>query len=124
MTLDAKDYSLNYSNINAKYFLILALPSIHTNDNDEIVSVSVAYTDMDLTPVTAENFVYQTQVSLGGSQGSLCEMGALWENPEAKTNMELYNFILTDPVPLSELQNISVMYVDLIGNSYQMRFRE
>ncbi len=43
-------------------------------------------------PVTPENYVYQTQVTLTGSQSQLCQMGALWENPEAKTNTEIYQF--------------------------------
>jgi len=122
VSLDNAEFTLNYSNINAKYFLILALPTVHTNAGNEIVSVSIAYQDMEGMPVLADNFVYQTQVSLGGRTSSLSEMGALWENPEAKTNTELYNFVLPEAVPYSELQNISVMYVDLIGNSYDLRF--
>jgi len=122
ITLDAKNYTLNYSNINAKYFLILAIPTIHTNDQNEIVSVSVEYRDMDNALVKAENFVYQTQVTLRGIQTILCQIGALWENPEAKTNTEIYNFVLPNPVSLSELHSMSVMYVDLIGNSYNIGF--
>lgn len=120
--LDNAEYTLNYSNINVKYFLILALPTVHTNAGNEIVSVSIAYQDMEGMPIIADNFVYQTQISLGGRTSNLSVMGALWENPEAKTNTELYNFVLPEPVPYSELQNISVMYVDLIGNSYNLRF--
>ena len=122
VTLDSKNYSLNYSNINAKYFLILAEPTVHTNDKNEIVSVSVEYRDMENALVKAENFVYQTQVTLDGIQDRICQIGALWENPEAKTNTEIYNFILPNPVPLSDLNHISVMYVDLIGNSYSMGY--
>jgi hypothetical protein len=74
--------------------------------------------------VNAENFVYQTQLTLRGNQGIFCQIGSLWENPEAKTNTELYNFVLPDPVPLSDLTNMSVMYLDLIGNSYNIGFRQ
>jgi hypothetical protein len=123
ITLDNKSYALHYSNINARYFFILALPTIHTNDQNQIVSVSVEYRDMNHDLVNAENFVYQTQATLYGNQTILSSMGALWENPEAKTNTEIYNFILPDPVSLSELQGVSVMYVDLIGNSYRLEFR-
>ena len=122
ITLDAKNYTLNYSNINAKYFFILALPTIHTNDRNEIISVSVEYRDMEDDVVDAENFVYQTQITLRDGNTQISQMGALWENPETKTNNELYNFVLPAPVPLSDLHNISVMYVDLIGNSYEIGF--
>ena len=69
LTLDAKSYTLNYSNINAKYFFILAEPTIHTNDQNEITSVSVEYRDMNNALVNADNFVYQTQITLRGNQG-------------------------------------------------------
>jgi hypothetical protein len=121
LTLDAKNYTLNYSNISAEYFLILAEPTIHTNDANEIISVSIEYKNMDHALVTAENYVYQTQVTLEGNQ-RLCSMGALWENPEAKTNTEIYSFTLPDPVPLSDLKMITVSYVDLIGNSYNINY--
>ena len=122
LTLDNKNYTLNYSNISAKYFCILAKPTIHTNDKNEIISVSIEYRNMKNDLVTAENFVFQTQVTLEGIQNRLCQIGALWENPEAKTNTDLYNFKLPNPVPLSELHYLSVMYVDLIGNSYNIGY--
>jgi len=121
LTLDNKNYTLNYSNINAKYFCILAKPTIHTNDKNEIIAVSIEYRDMQNDLVTAENFVFQTQVTLQGIQNQLCQIGALWENPEAKTNTELYNFTLQNPVPLSELRYLSVMYVRLDWEFIQYR---
>ncbi len=124
LTLDAKGYTLNYSSVNARHFFILAEPTIHTNDANEIVSISVEYKDMKNMPVTPENYVYQAQVTLTGSQNQLCQMGALWENPEAKTNTEIYHFILPTPVPLSELRNLTVSYVDMIGNAYNIGFMQ
>ena len=124
LTLDDKNYTLNYSNISAKYFCILAKPIIQINDNNEIVSVSIEYRDMFNNLVTAENFVFQTQVTLEGIHNRLCQIGALWENPEAKTNTELYYFKMPNPVPLSELRYLSVMYVDLIGNSYNIGYNQ
>jgi len=100
----------------------LAKPTIQTNDKNEIISVSIEYRDMQNNLVTAENFVFQTQVTLEGIQDRLCQIGALWENPEAKTNTDLYNFKLPTPIPLSELRYLSVMYVDLIGNSYNIGY--
>jgi hypothetical protein len=123
VTLENKNYTLNYANISAKHFFILAKPTIHTNSNNEIVSVSIDYRDTENNFVTAENYVYQTQVTLDGSQSQLVQMGALWENPEAKTNSDLYNFTLPTPLPLSQLSRLSVMYLDLIGNSYNIGYQ-
>jgi hypothetical protein len=123
VTLENKNYTLNYANISAKHFFILAKPTIHTNSNNEIVSVSIDYRDAENNPVTAENYVYETQVTLEGSQNRLVQMGALWENPEAKTNTDLYNFKLPTPVPMSQLSMLSVMYLDIIGNSYNINYQ-
>ncbi len=121
VTLDAKNYTLNYSNINAKHFFILAEPTVHTNNQNEIISISVEYRDMGNSIVKAENYVYQTMLQLSGNQGKqLCQIGTLWENPEAKSNTEIYDFVLPSPIPLSDLQNLSVCYLDLIGNAYNI----
>jgi hypothetical protein len=123
VTLENKNYTLNYANISAKHFFILAKPTIHTNSNNEIVSVSIDYRDTENNFVTAENYVYQTQVTLDGPQTQLVQMGALWENPEAKTNSDLYHFTLPTPLPLSQLSRLSVMYLDIIGNSYNIGYQ-
>jgi hypothetical protein len=120
VTLENKNYTLNYANIGAKHFFILAKPTIHTNSNNGIVSVIIDYRDTENHLVTAENYIYQTQVTLDGPLAQLRQMGALWENPEAKTNTDLYNFILPTPLPMSQLSRLSVMYLDLIGNSYNI----
>jgi hypothetical protein len=123
VTLDNKNYTLNYSNINAKYFFILAEPTVQTNDANEVVSVSIEYRNMNQELVTAENYVYQSQVTLDGYQGNqLCQMGSLWENPDAKTNTELYHFTLPQPIPLSLIRSVGVCYVDMIGNAYNIGF--
>ena len=122
VTLENKNYTLNYANISAKHFFILAKPTIHTNGNNEIVSVSIDYRDIFNNIVTAENYVYQTQVTLEGNPNRICQIGALWENPEAKTNTDLYNFTLPAPAQMSQLTRLSVMYLDLIGNSYNINY--
>ncbi len=123
LTIDNQNYTLNYSTVNSRRFFILAEPTIHTNSENKVVSVTVEYKDMNREPVNAENFVYQTMVQLDGNS-RICEMGKLWENPASKKNTEKYTFTLPDPVALSELRQITVCYLDLIGNSYNLRFTE
>jgi hypothetical protein len=123
LTIDNQNYTLNYSTVNSRRFFILAEPTIHTNSENKVVSVTVEYRDMNGEPVNAENFVYQTMVQIDGNS-RICEIGKLWENPASKRNTEKYTFILPDPVALSELRQITVCYLDLIGNTYNQRFKE
>jgi hypothetical protein len=118
MTLDSKKYSLEYSNINAKYFLVLAEPTIHTDGNGRVTSITVQYKDLKGNGIIAENFVYQTQVTLNKGTKQLCQIGALWEGPEAKTNTELYTFVPKDSINIADVTSAQVTYLDLIGNAY------
>lgn len=122
-TLNNKSYSLNYSNVDVDLFFVLAEPTIHTNANNEVVSVSVEYRDMNGELVNPANFVYQTMVQLNGTNmNQICQIGTLWESPEAKTNTELYNFEVQNPFPLSELSGVTVCYLDLVGNAYNIGY--
>jgi hypothetical protein len=123
LTIDSKNYTLNYANVNSRHFFILAEPTVHTNAENQITSITVEYMDMNEEPVNAENYVYQTMVQMDGD-ARIFEMGKLWENPAGKQNTEKYNFVLPKPVPLSDLRQITVCYLDLIGNTYNLRFTE
>jgi hypothetical protein len=122
--LDNKAYPLLYSKVDAKYFFILSLPTIHTNDNNEITSISVKYMDFNGNTINPENFIYQTMVQLNNGGNQLEQIGTLWESPGAKTNNELFNFVSTRKIKISELTNINVCYLDLLGNSYNISFRK
>jgi len=114
---------LLYSKLDAKYFFVLALPTVHTNDNNEITSVSVEYMDFSGRTVNPGNFIYQTMIQLNNGGSQLEQIGVLWENPETKTNDELYNFVPARKINLSELTGVNVCYLDLLGNSYIINFR-
>jgi hypothetical protein len=123
LTIDNKNYTLNYSTVNSTHFFILAEPTINTNSENQVISVTIEYKDINQEPVNAENFVYQTMVQIDGNS-RICELGKLWENPATKQHNEKYTFTLPNPVALSELSQITVCYLDLIGNTYNLRFTE
>jgi len=121
LTLDGKNYTLNYSNVCPKHFLIMPEPTIHTNSNNEIVSVSIDYRLCDNSSVVAENFVYLVQMFLkDGKMNMLYDVGSLYENPEANPKTEKFNFNLSKPIRLSELYELDVNYQDLLGNEYDI----
>jgi hypothetical protein len=124
LTIDNKTYSLLYSKVDAKYFIVLAIPTVHTNSNNEITSISVEYKDIHGAKINPENFVYQTMIQLNNGVNQLEQIGTLWENPEAKTNTELYNFVSEKKINESQLTGINVCYLDLVGNSYNIVFRK
>jgi hypothetical protein len=124
LILDNKTYSLLYSQVDAMYFFVLALPTVHTNDRNEITSISVEYKGINGETINPENFVYQTMVQLNDGGNQLEQIGVLWENPDAKTNTELYNFVPVKRINEAQLTGINVCYLDLVGNSYNINFRK
>ncbi len=124
LNLDNKTYSLLYSAVDARYYFVMALPTVHTNENNEITSISVEYKDVNGETINPENFVYQTMVQLNNEGNQLEQIGVLWESPQCKTNKELYNFVSSKKIKGSELTGINVCYLDLVGNSYNINFRK
>ncbi len=110
------------SNVNEKHFFILAEPTVQTNSQNQIVSISVKYLDVDKSSFNAENFVYQTMVEVEGMNSRIAEIGKLWEDSSSKQHTEKYTFTLPTPVALSELREIVVSYQDLIGNVYNLKY--
>jgi len=124
IAISNKQYSFNYSTVDAKYLFVLAIPTIHTNDKNEITSISVEYKDLNGRPVNAENFVYQTMIQLNKGNNQLEQIGVIWEPPHYKKNTELYNFVPTKKILVSDVDRLNVVYVDLVGNSYYCDFRK
>jgi hypothetical protein len=48
----------------------------------------------------------------------------MWESPEAKSNNELYTFRPSKAIQVSELNNINVCYMDMVGNAYNIGFNK
>lgn len=121
-TLDGNNlFTLNYSNIDAKYYLVIASPTLHTDSEGKITSVSVDYRLPDNTPVDPENYVTILQLQFQNKDGSRLEIGGLYESVQSKiTIKDLTNITLTNPVPLSNLEGLSVNYNDILGNEYNV----
>jgi len=121
LTLDGISYKLNYSNVCPKHFLIIPEPTLHTNANNEVTSVSIEYKLPDQSSVIAENFVYLVQLHIIGlNKTMLYEVGGLFTSPDTNPNVEKYNFNLQTPIPLSSITNMGVNYQDLLGNEYDI----
>jgi len=121
LTLDGINYKLNYSNVCPKHFLIIPEPTLHTNANNEVTSISIEYKLPDQSSVIAENFVYLVQLHIIGlNKTMLYEVGGLFTSPDTNPNVEKYNFDLPTPIPLSKITNVGVNYQDLLGNEYDI----
>lgn len=112
------NYSLNYSNINAKFYLVTPTPTLHTNSAGMLVLISVAYTLPDGSFVDPTSFITNLQFQLHTSTGGM-SYGGMYEGiPTSSTITNFNNYILPTPIDISSLVSVSVNYNDLLGNEY------
>ena len=117
-------YTLDYSNINAKYYMVIATPTLHTDAGGKVVSVSIEYKLPDNTVVNPANFVTILQLQFGLTNGSRIEIGSLYEAVKTnRTITDLTNVALPAPVDLSLVSGLSVNYNDLLWNEYDVGWR-
>ena len=123
MTLDGtRNLTLEYSNVDTKYYMLVPVPTLHTDGHGKVTSVTLEYHLPDNSSVDPTNFVYQVALIFGGADGGtiLRQIGTIYESPEAKTWTELYNFTVSPSIDLSSIGGLCVCYTDLIGNQYQI----
>jgi hypothetical protein len=119
MKVNGSDYTINYSTVCPKIYLIFPQTTLHTNTNGDITSVSVQYKRSDGSEVNPDNFIYLIQIQLmAGDQ--VISLGARLYSDQNPSEMEKYNFELTTPLPLGTLFQIDAYYQDLLGNEYNI----
>ncbi len=115
LTLDGnKFYRLNYSNISSKYYMVLVIPKLHTNNVGKLVSISLEYKLADnITIVNPLNILTDVMVHLGDPQ-------EFYNSPwlTIETGFDVIN--LSTPLDISSLHHIDIIYDDLLGNQYDI----
>ncbi len=115
------NYTLNFSNIDARYYLVIASPTLHTNNEGMITSVTIDYILPDNTIVDPENYVTTLQLQFQNKDGSRLELGGPYESVQTKITLkDLTNITLKNPIPISNLDGLSVNYNDILGNEYNV----
>jgi len=93
-------YSLNYSNLNAMYYLVIATPTLHTNSDGMITSVSIEYKLPDNTIVDPANYVTILQLQFCDKKGNRVELGSLYAGIATDNTLKDFsNVVLPTPCP-------------------------
>jgi len=123
MTINGNPYTINYATVCPFICLIFTTPTIHTNENNEITSVSLDYLQFDGSPVNPDNFIYLVQVQIMAGDDTE-NLGASLYSDEDPTQAEKYNFETENPIPYGSLFQIGIYYQDLLGNEYNILWRK
>jgi len=128
LAIDGNDYTMSFSNVDARLHLLIVLPTLHTNEAGKLVSISLEYRLPDNTTIDPVNILTDVMLQFSDSFGNqfynsprLINEGTIIEGCDCIQG--LYTFTLETPIDISNLQTVAVGYNDLLGNSYSICWR-
>ena len=117
LTLDGnRVYTINYSNVAAKYNFVSVQPTLHTNNAGKLTSITLVYKLIDGTPLdNPANMLTNVMVQL--SDNNRVQLSYF---NDIKLNYSTgFNTIKSDgSLDVSTLSQVLVVYDDLLGNQY------
>lgn len=115
---DNKPLTLNYSNIDVKYNLVIVIPTLHTNSEGKLTSISFNYTLPDGTVINPACMLTDVMVQLSNNN-----YGQFYCSPRLTSSTGLTVLTLDTPIDISSLYQMDLWYDDLLGNSYDIIWR-
>ena len=118
LTLDGnRPYYLNYSNINCKYYMVIVIPTLHTNSEGKLVSISLEYKLPDnVTTVDPVNILTRLTLQFSNPE-------TFYDSPPLSIKTGFTNINLSTPLDISSLHHIDIFYDDLLGNQYDIMWQ-
>lgn len=129
LTIDGNKHTLDYTFIDPELNLVFVLPTLHTNSEGKLVSISMQYKLIDGAPVDPENILTDVMVQFANTSGvQFYDTPRLIGENIAMEGCDcvkgLYSYTLEAPLDISELRDVSVWYNDLLGNSYAILWQQ
>lgn len=123
VNIDGNNYTLDYSNIDSRQNLLFVLPTLHTNSQGQLVSISLEYKLPDGTSIDPVNIITDVMIQLNDDSGNQYYNSPWLKNENAGLEEcncvnGLFSYTLDIPVDISHLIKITIPYNDLIGNTY------
>jgi hypothetical protein len=117
----SQNYTLEYSNIDVQNSLVIVAPTLNTNSEGKLVSVSLNYTLPNGDPVEPASILTNVMVQLVDPSQKM-----IYVNDRSRLNYKTGFSTVTceTPVDISKLMVINVGYDDLLGNTYLIVWNE
>jgi hypothetical protein len=117
-----ENHTISYSSINAKYFLVLAVPIIKTDDQGNIISVAIDYMLPDKTPAQPSKFISTLMLQFfDANMNQIYHEGSIFETTHVLPDFT--NVSLTTPLKLNSVNHMNISYTDLVGNIYNLSWQ-
>jgi hypothetical protein len=119
LTLDGnRSFTLDYSNIDAKYNLVIVAPTLHTNSDGKLISITFEYKLPNGTIIDPASMLTNVMVQLVDNQ-----FHQFYNSPQLTTDSGFSVLTPDTPIDISSLYGMDVWYDDLLGNQYDIIWR-
>ncbi len=120
LTLDGnQSFKLVHSNIDVKYNLVMVIPTLHTNSEGKLTSITLEYKLPDGTVINPASVLTNVMVQFDDRFAN-----RLYDsNPKLTSKTGFTAISIDPPMDISLLHGIGVWYDDLLGNQYAILWR-
>jgi hypothetical protein len=116
-----QSFSLYYSNINMYYNLFIVVPTLHTNDAGKLTSITFEYNLPNGSSINPASLVTNVMVQFCDNQ-----MHQFYVNDRNKltTQTGFDELVFETPMDIGRLYQMDLWYDDLLGNQYDIIWRQ
>jgi hypothetical protein len=121
LTLDgSRNFTLSYSSVDMQYNLVIVSPTLHTNSDGKLTSITFDYKLPDGTSINPSSVLTNVMVQLSNNLGT-----QFYVNDKTKlTSLTGFTELKLDtPLDISDMHHIDLWYDDLLGNQYDIIWR-
>jgi len=122
-TMDGiNNHTISYSSINARYFLVLAVPTLKTGSDGKVTSVTIDYMLPDKTITQPSKFITTLMLQFHDKNGTTHQEGAIFDLQHPLPDFK--NVVLSSPLNLNDIDKLCIIYTDLVGNIYYLDWKK
>lgn len=116
LSIDNKELTFNYIQVNMSNYLIFAVPTLHINASNQLTSISIRYQLPNGSPVVPRNVMSSgVDVRIGEQLEIRTSTNAKYDD-----DYDYYTVELENPIAMSSVSTISLSYFDILGNQYNV----
>jgi hypothetical protein len=123
INIDGYNCTMIYSNMDASLNQLFVLPTLHTNSEGKVVSISLDYKLPDGSSIDPINFLSDVMIQFT-DEAQLQYFHSPWISNE-NTGIHkgehvegVFSYTPSEPIDISHLTTITIPYNDLLGNTY------
>ncbi len=123
INIDGYSCTMDYSNNDVKLNQVFVLPTLHTNDEGKVVSVSLEYKLPDGSPIDPVNILTDIALQFNNDSNQQYHNSPWLRNEGASLDnctciSGVFTYTPETPVDISHLTRLTIAYNDLLGNTY------